>query len=82
MRGLYAPLTLNSNYYVYPSGTKPNEALKKHLALAHCYSQIRSPTLYEKYITPLLAASSVFIDEDKAHFINPVYTKLRYFLGE
>lgn len=82
MRGLYAPLTSNSNFYIYPSGTTPQNSMKQDLILVHCYSQIKNPSQYEKYITPLLALSSTFIDDQMPQFINPLYTKLRYFLGE
>lgn len=75
-------MTSNSNFYIYPFGTTPKDLMNQDLILAHCYSQIKNPTQYERYITPLLAFSSAFIEDQRPHFINPLYTKIRYFLGE
>ncbi len=47
----------------------------------HCFSQIHNPASYQQYITPLLEASTLLIDHNEPHFINPFYYNFKYLLG-
>lgn len=53
-KGLYAPLTESNNYYIFqvnPTG----KVIINEKVLAHCYAQIRNPTLYEPIIDVAIA---------------------------
>ena len=51
------------------------------MILVHSYSQIKNPTTYEQYLTPLLYISHLLFQHEDS-YVNPLYIKLRYLLGD